>query len=286
MELLDTFGRPLRDLRISVTDRCNFRCVYCMPKEVYGRDHAFLERRELLTFEEIAARRAGVRRPRRAEDPDHGWRAARAPRPRAADRAAVRARRGSDPDHERVAAAAEGTAARRCRAPQDHGQPGLARRRAVSRAERRRFSRRSRARRHRCGDRRRSAGEGERGDQARRERRSDRPDGEVLPRTRPHAAVHRVHGRRPHERLAPRRRRARQRRSSTCSTALSASSRSTRGTAARSRNGGATRTGQARWASSPPSHSPSAATAHGPASRPKGSSSPACSRSGGTTCGR
>jgi cyclic pyranopterin phosphate synthase len=51
---IDTFGRPLRDLRISVTDRCNFRCVYCMPKEVYGRDHRFLERRELLTFEEIA----------------------------------------------------------------------------------------------------------------------------------------------------------------------------------------------------------------------------------------
>jgi GTP 3',8-cyclase len=53
MDALDTFGRPLRDLRISVTDRCNFRCVYCMPKEVYGRDHRFLERRELLTFEEI-----------------------------------------------------------------------------------------------------------------------------------------------------------------------------------------------------------------------------------------
>jgi GTP 3',8-cyclase len=53
MDVLDTFGRPLRDLRISVTDRCNFRCVYCMPKEVYGRDHRFLERRELLTFEEI-----------------------------------------------------------------------------------------------------------------------------------------------------------------------------------------------------------------------------------------
>jgi cyclic pyranopterin phosphate synthase len=49
----DTLGRPLRDLRISVTDRCNFRCVYCMPKEVFGRDHTFLERRELLTFEEI-----------------------------------------------------------------------------------------------------------------------------------------------------------------------------------------------------------------------------------------
>ncbi len=54
MDALDTFGRPLRDLRISVTDRCNFRCTYCMPKEVYGRDHRFLDRRELLTFEEIA----------------------------------------------------------------------------------------------------------------------------------------------------------------------------------------------------------------------------------------
>ena len=53
MSVQDTLGRPLRDLRISVTDRCNFRCVYCMPKEVFGRDHPFLERRELLTFEEI-----------------------------------------------------------------------------------------------------------------------------------------------------------------------------------------------------------------------------------------
>jgi cyclic pyranopterin phosphate synthase len=51
--LLDTLGRPLRDLRISVTDRCNFRCVYCMPSEVFGRDYRFLPRRELLTFEEI-----------------------------------------------------------------------------------------------------------------------------------------------------------------------------------------------------------------------------------------
>jgi cyclic pyranopterin phosphate synthase len=52
--LADSFGRPLRDLRISVTDRCNFRCVYCMPKEVFGRDFQFLARDELLTFEEIA----------------------------------------------------------------------------------------------------------------------------------------------------------------------------------------------------------------------------------------
>jgi cyclic pyranopterin phosphate synthase len=50
----DTRGRLLHDLRISVTDRCNFRCVYCMPREVFGRDHAFLPRQALLTFEEIA----------------------------------------------------------------------------------------------------------------------------------------------------------------------------------------------------------------------------------------
>jgi GTP 3',8-cyclase len=54
MSTSDTLGRPIRDLRVSVTDRCNFRCVYCMPKEVFGRDHQFLEREQLLTFEEIA----------------------------------------------------------------------------------------------------------------------------------------------------------------------------------------------------------------------------------------
>jgi cyclic pyranopterin phosphate synthase len=52
--LADTRGRMLRDLRISVTDRCNFRCVYCMPKDVYGHDYPFLPHAELLTFEEIA----------------------------------------------------------------------------------------------------------------------------------------------------------------------------------------------------------------------------------------
>ncbi|WP_293911869.1 GTP 3',8-cyclase MoaA [Deinococcus sp.] len=51
--LLDALGRPLRDLRISVTDRCNLRCTYCMPGEVFGPDYAFLPREELLTFEEI-----------------------------------------------------------------------------------------------------------------------------------------------------------------------------------------------------------------------------------------
>ena len=50
----DRLGRPLRDLRVSVTDRCNFRCVYCMPKEKFGKDYQFLERTALLSFEEIA----------------------------------------------------------------------------------------------------------------------------------------------------------------------------------------------------------------------------------------
>ena len=57
--LADRFGRPLRDLRISVTDRCNFRCRYCMPREVFGADFEFLPRDEILSFEEIA-RLAGI----------------------------------------------------------------------------------------------------------------------------------------------------------------------------------------------------------------------------------
>ncbi|MAK33765.1 MAG: GTP 3',8-cyclase MoaA [Acidiferrobacter sp.] len=52
--VLDRLNRPLRDLRISVTDRCNFRCVYCMPREVFGPGYAFVPRKDLLTLEEIA----------------------------------------------------------------------------------------------------------------------------------------------------------------------------------------------------------------------------------------
>ncbi|MBE2241765.1 MAG: GTP 3',8-cyclase MoaA [Burkholderiaceae bacterium] len=51
--VIDRLGRPLRDLRISVTDRCNFRCSYCMPKELFGKDYAFLPHSSLLSFEEI-----------------------------------------------------------------------------------------------------------------------------------------------------------------------------------------------------------------------------------------
>jgi cyclic pyranopterin phosphate synthase len=53
MSLVDRFQRPVHDLRISVTDRCNFRCTYCMPKELFGKDHVFLPRDQLLSFEEI-----------------------------------------------------------------------------------------------------------------------------------------------------------------------------------------------------------------------------------------
>ncbi len=53
MEPLDTLGRPVRDLRISVTDRCNFRCAYCMPRSVFGQDYRFMDRKELLSFEEL-----------------------------------------------------------------------------------------------------------------------------------------------------------------------------------------------------------------------------------------
>jgi len=52
--ITDTLSRPLRDLRISVTDRCNFRCVYCMPREIFGPGYAFVPRKDLLTLEEIA----------------------------------------------------------------------------------------------------------------------------------------------------------------------------------------------------------------------------------------
>ncbi len=53
MSITDTLNRPLHDLRISVTDRCNFRCVYCMPKEIFGSDYQFLPHNQVLTFEEI-----------------------------------------------------------------------------------------------------------------------------------------------------------------------------------------------------------------------------------------
>ena len=93
--VIDRRSRPLRDLRISVTDRCNFRCTYCMPKEIFGRDFAFLPREQLLTFEEItrlarAFANEGVSKIRLT-----GGEPLRAPRPRATGRDA----RGDRRDH-------------------------------------------------------------------------------------------------------------------------------------------------------------------------------------------
>ena len=51
--VVDTQHRQLIDLRISVTDRCNFRCVYCMPKEIFGKEFNFMDQHQMLTFEEI-----------------------------------------------------------------------------------------------------------------------------------------------------------------------------------------------------------------------------------------
>jgi hypothetical protein len=77
--LHDRLDRPLRDLRISVTDRCNFRCSYCMPG-VFDKQYAFLPRVAALNQGSRPCR-AAVRRPRRQEDPPHWRRAAAAPRP-------------------------------------------------------------------------------------------------------------------------------------------------------------------------------------------------------------
>ena len=60
MTVTDALGRQLRDLRISVTDRCNFRCVDCMPREVFGRDYEFLERAELLTLRRSSGSRGSL----------------------------------------------------------------------------------------------------------------------------------------------------------------------------------------------------------------------------------
>ena len=212
MTVTDTLGRPLRDLRISVTDRCNFRRIYCMPREVFGRDYQFLERAELLTFEEIERlARIFCRRARGDEDPPDRRRAACAPRGGAARRDArgdPRAR-GPGHDHEPLGAGQEGAGAQGRRAAPDHRQPRQPGQRGVRRDQRRRLPGRARAGGDR-GRRRRGAraDEDQHGCQARRQRGQRSADGPPLPRQWPHRALHRVRGRRPHQRLADGRRRA------------------------------------------------------------------------------
>ena len=107
----DVRGRHMRDLRISITDRCNFRCTYCMPKKVFGRDYPFLPRAEILSFDEIvrvarifAARGVGKVRLTGGEP-------------------LLRPRPGTDADHQWLAAREKGTEPARCWSSAHHGQP-------------------------------------------------------------------------------------------------------------------------------------------------------------------
>ena len=278
---LDKLARPVRDLRISVTDRCNFRCVYCMPKEVFGKQFEFLRREQLLTFEEI-------------ERLTHTFAGMGVEKLRITGGEPL-VRRGVDELIARLAAVPgirdvtlTTNGSLLARMAQRLADAGLNRVTVsldslddddVPRDERRRLPRRRRARRHRRSARRRPrAGQGQHGRQARDERRRHPRDGRALPRHGRDPALHRVHGRRRNERLAARRGRAVGRDRERDRRALAARARRARRTAARSRRATATATAPARSASSRPSRSRSATTARARASRPRASSTPACSR--------
>ena len=156
--LADTLGRPLRDLRISVTDRCNFRCSYCMPKEVFDKHYAFLPHASLLSFEEITRAGAAVRRARRAArsaSPAASRCCARTSRCWSSMLAELRTPDGAaarpDADHQRLAAGAQGAGAEGRRPAARHREPRRARRRDLPPHERRRLPGRRRAARHRRG---------------------------------------------------------------------------------------------------------------------------------------
>ncbi len=207
----DLRGRALRDLRVSVTDRCNFRCRYCMPREVFGPDFAFLERTELLSFEELtrvvrAAVGLGVRKVRLTG----GEPLMRRDLP---DLVAMLADIDGIDD---LALTTNGSLLRRdAGALRDAGLGRVtvsldslddATFRAVQRRDPAARPRPRRHRRRRRGGLR--AGEDQHGRQARGQRpRGGRP-GRLGPRQRPHGPLHRVHGRRRHQRLADGRGRA------------------------------------------------------------------------------
>ena len=181
---LDRLGRPLRDLRISVTDRCNFRCVYCMPKEVFGSDYRFLDRKELLTFEEIerVARvfvGLGVEKMRLTG----GEPLVRKDVERLIALLAPLGA-GADADDERVAPRAEGRALAAAGLDRVTVSLDSLDDDAFRAHERRRLPRSARARRDRRGGSGGVAREGERGCQARGERGLDPRDGGALPRRR------------------------------------------------------------------------------------------------------
>ena len=288
----DTLGRAMRDLRISVTDRCNFRCTYCMPKEIFGRDYAFLPKDQVLSFEEIEriARifvALGVDKLRitggeplvRRDLPDLIAMLAAIRRPDGGEVDLTLTTNGSA--LRALAGAAQGS-----RPAAGDGQPRFARRRGLRRDERDRLPGRARPRRDRRRDRGRpGSGQDQHGRPPRRERDEHRADGALGARDRRDPPVHRVHGRRPLERLAARRGRAGRGDRRRHRGRLAGRGRGRRPTAARSPTAGDTPTVSASSGSSRRSPSPSAATARARGSRPRASSTPACSRSTGTTCG-
>ncbi len=290
----DRLGRRVHDLRISVTDRCNFRCTYCMPKEVYGRDFAFLPQRPGPDLRGDRPARPIVRRRGRREAPDHRRRAARPAGPARPDRDAGRAAhagrlaRRPHPDDERLRPPGPRAGAPGGRAPAGHGQPRLARRGDVPGDERGRLPGR-RASSTGSPPPARSGFEPIKVNMVVRRginERLDRADGALGADGGPHPPVHRVHGRRPLERLAARRGRPGRRGDrdhlggdAAGVAAAELPGRGRRPLALRRRQ-------RQRSGSSPRSPRRSAGPAREPGSRPTGSSTPACSRRGAPTCAR
>jgi cyclic pyranopterin phosphate synthase len=141
--LSDTLGRPLHDLRISVTDRCNFRCSYCMPKEVFDKDYPYLPHSSLLSFEEITRLAQqfvahGVHKIRlTGGEPLLRKNLEVLVAQLAAGQAhARRPAAGPHAHHQRLAAAAQGPGPERRRPAARHGQPRRAGRQRLSQHER------------------------------------------------------------------------------------------------------------------------------------------------------
>ncbi len=291
--LRDTLRRPLHDLRISVTDRCNFRCTYCMPKEVFDRDHRYLPHADLLTFEEIT-RLAGAFVAHGVEklrltggEPLLRKNLERLVGMLAALEHARRRAARPHADDQRLAAPRKARGAEGGGPEAPHRQPRRDRRRAVPRDERRRLRGRRRARRHRRRRRRGlRADQGQHGRQARRQRRPGRADGAALPRHRAHGPLHRVHGRRRVERLDVGRRGPVRRTAAAHRPAVPDRPGRRRVSPARWRRAGATSTAPARSASSRASRSRSAGIARARGCRPRAGSTPACSRATAPTCAR
>ena len=248
---LDKLARPVRDLRISVTDRCNFRCVYCMPKEVFGKQFEFLRREQLLTFEEIERLTRtfagmGVEKLRITGGEPLVRRgvdeliARLAPLPGINDvtlttNGALLARmapRLADAGLNRVTVSLDSLDDATFRAMNDVDFPVADVLEGIEAA----LASGPHAR------------QGQHGRQARHERRRHPRDGRALPRHRRDPALHRVHGRRRDQRLAARRRRALGRDRERDRLRAGRSSRSIRPTAARSPRATATATARARSA--------------------------------------